>query len=339
MKKEITFKGKTFATQYYRDLTDEEYKSILDEYYAKPSWETLKKQLVQVSNGGLVTNEIYKMYFKDIASDVVFGGDKFSLNDVLSSRELVGFFIAKAEASPHIFNDNTLCKKFEHVVQLGGKGLARKATQFPMRTAMEVIGKYCTNGNYYDFSCGWGIRLLAALSKGVNYYGTDPNVRLVPRLRAMVDDYYKTDPLGIMKRSEVQIVNSGSENYVPEWENKMSLCFSSPPYFDLEDYVYGEQSIRLYPEYKSWLDNYVRPTMENCKRYLTNGGVFAYNIKNTPSYNLLDDFKAITKGTGFVFVGALDLKNGKRVYGHTGDEKGTTHYVDTNENVLVYKKQ
>lgn len=338
MIKEITHNGKTLKTKFYRELSDEEYNEIVEEYYKVPSKSELYAQFRKVANGGSVTSEIYKKYFIKIASDVCFAGDKFSINEVLESKELVGFFMAKAEASPHIFNDPTSCKKFMHMVQLGGKGVARKATQFPIQVINYMLENYCPNKNYYDYSCGWGARLLGSMRMKTNYYGTDPNVELVEQLGNMYEDYYASDPFKLFAPIHKDIRPQGSEIFVEEWTNKMGLCFSSPPYFDLEDYKHGEQSIKLYPNYKDWLNVYVRKTMENCKKYLVDDGFFAYNIKNTENYKMADDFHKIATEVGFVFLEDVELSNGKRVYGSKGDEQGTTHFVDTNEKVYVYRK-
>lgn len=334
----ITYKGKTFTTQFYRDLTDDEYYGILEEYYHKPSDDEVFSEFYRVVDGGVKTADIYKRYFKDIASDVVMQGDKWSINEVLQSRELTGFFVAKGEASPRVTDSYpTLCKKFETMIRVGGKSVCRKATQFPLKVAKQVIGDYCSNGNYYDFSCGWGIRLLAALVCGCNYYGTDPNDILVERLNDMYGDFCRSGAM--VDVPVVDIRCQGSEVFVPEWEGTMGLCFSSPPYFDLEDYRHGEQSIKTCPTYKQWLRDYVCPTIRNCRSYLTADGVLAFNIKNTNKYKMLDDFISIVQYYGFVVVDEIELRNGKRVFGSVGDEKNTVHINNTDEVVCVCRQR
>lgn len=332
--KTVEYLGKTLTTSLYRELTDDEYNSIINDYYAKPDINEVKEQFIKVCEGGSKTDAIWRKYFKDIASDVHVQGEKWSINEVLASREVLGAVMGRADAHPKVFaKANTLCKKFEDAVRIGAKGIVRKPTQFPIKAAREIIGKYCTNGNYYDYSCGWGMRLLVSLSYGVNYYGTDPNHILVGRLNEMVGDFRSA----MISNSTVDIRCAGSEVYVPEWSNKMSLCFSSPPYFDLEDYVHGEQSIKKNANYKDWLRNYVCPTMKNCKDYLIEGGTLAYNIKNMKKYKMADDFHSILQWYGFELVDMLDVKNGTRLYGSVSEEASTQHIVDTNEHIFVYK--
>jgi len=104
-----------------------------------------------------------------------------------------------------------------------------------MATARNIIKKYNINDNWYDFSCGWGVRLLCAMSEKVNYFGTDPNYLLTDQLNLLVSDYKAN--IGLTTLTDIR--TQGSQEFIPEWENTMGLAFSSPPYFDLEDYVVG----------------------------------------------------------------------------------------------------
>ena len=74
-------------------------------------------------------------------------------------------------------------KNIKTVLRLSPSGTAAKVSNFPYKTMLDVFEKYNTNNNYYDFSCGWGIRLLSALANSINYFGTDPNNELVPKLK------------------------------------------------------------------------------------------------------------------------------------------------------------
>ena len=134
------------------------------------------------------------------------------------------------------------------------------------------LAKYNLNNRYYDFSCGWGVRLLSALKNRVAYFGTDPNYELVARLKQIHQDY----DLVNSTISSVDIRATGSEVFHPDWENTMGVAFSSPPYFDLEDYRIGAQSIRG-RDYQGWLDEYLQPTIDNIKRYLVPGGHIIVN--------------------------------------------------------------
>ena len=182
------------------------------------------------------------------------------------------------------------------------------------------------SNNYYDFSCGWGIRLMGGLVNQVNYFGTDPNHALTEKLNEMATLYKKTVPT----KSTFSIKTHGSEIFEEDWENTMGLAFSSPPYFDLEDYKVGEQSIKD-RSYDRWLEEYWRGTVKNIKRYLIAEGIMMLNIKSFQKYDLLGDMKKICIEEGLTYHHSIELKNINRP---------TTRKLgkDTNEEILIFTK-
>ncbi len=109
------------------------------------------------------------------------------------------------------------------------------------------------------------------------------------------------------------------------------LC---PPYFDMEIYSEGEQSVKSYPDYGQWLDCYWRETVKVCSHVLRKGGVFAM-IAN--DYNTL---------TGEVREITVDLDRIAREY----FEASNLYYLqnrtsplrvnakDRTERLFVYRK-
>lgn len=72
----------------------------------------------------------------------------------------------------------------------------------------------------------------------------------------------------------------------------------SPPYFDMEIYQEGQQSIQSYPRYEDWLQGYWTPTVELCQRVLSTGGRFGFIINDYISlkkteYHLIHDLNMI----------------------------------------------
>jgi hypothetical protein len=215
-------------------------------------------------------------------------------------------------------------------VSLYQSGFVKKPTQFTIKEINTVLNTYkLPNNNYYDYSCGWGVRLLGAMNNRFNYYGTDPNTELIPRLEQMVKDYSKEIPLN----TEVQFFNQGSEIFIPELENKIGISFSSPPYFILEDYKHGNQSINEYSNYKDWLEGYWRNTVKNIKRYLVDDGVFALNVKSFKEFDLLNDMRLIAEEEGFIFHESLELKVNLRVTLLKNEKIN-----NNNEQIMVFTK-
>ena len=112
----------------------------------------------------------------------------------------------------------------------------------------------------------------------------------------------------------------------------MGLAFSSPPYFNLEDYRIGEQSVKLNPEYADWLENYMRPTFENIYKYLTPDGHFIINIKNFKKYAMETDARTIAEEVGFKFSHYEVLDVADRPNTFKKDE------LDLSEKIQVFTK-
>jgi hypothetical protein len=191
---------------------------------------------------------------------------------------------------------------------------------------IDVLSKYNVNNNYYDFSCGWGIRLLSSLANDINYFGTDPNYELTSCLNKLSEDFI----LNTKSKSNIDIRSIGSEITVDDWINKIGLAFSSPPYFDLEHYNVGKQSIDN-TNYNEWINGYWRGTVSNIDKYLISGGYFLLNMKNIKKHNTLDDMSNIIREKGFEFVENLELKNINRIFLKQNGK-------NTNEVIAVFRK-
>lgn len=326
----LKYKGKSFETIHYLKTSPEYREKIKREYYEKPPFADVRREFDKIINkNGSKKYNITKYYFRPIMSKVVCDGCKWALEDVFESDDLFGFAMSKIKSNPKTFPpQRNMDYLVETVFRVGGAGVARKPTCYPLKSIREMLDKYCFNGNYYDYSCGWGDRLLGSIAQGVNYFGTDPNYLLTEKLVEMNNDIVKN---GFGQNKIVDIRTTGSEVLHEDWQNRMSLCFSSPPYFKLEDYIIGEQSTKLHNDYQDWLKGYLKPTIENCKKYLVDGGYFAINIKNYKSYDLIGDSRRIAEELGFVYVTTEDLDNIRRPMQDGSHPKST-------EQILVFQK-
>jgi tRNA1(Val) A37 N6-methylase TrmN6 len=142
----------------------------------------------------------------------------------------------------------------------------------------------------------------------------------------------KGDGLSIFTpEQQIDIRCSGSEVFHQEWEGSMDLCFSSPPYFNLEDYKIGNQSWKPGMSYRQWVDSYLRPTIRNCYRYLKAGGKFVCNIKNFNGLDLEGDVCNIASSFGMQYEGIDKLEQGNRIL-------CTAKLGDSSEKCFVFVK-
>jgi SAM-dependent methyltransferase len=133
-------------------------------------------------------------------------------------------------------------------------------------------------GRVYDYSCGYGGRLLGITSSNLryDYVGVDPNTETVDNLR------YLDELIQATGGPASEIHQSVSEEFVPE---NIDCAFSSPPYFNLEKYSdEPTQCMNQFSTMDEWFEGYVAPTMQNVHTGLNTGGVFATNIADYKSY-------------------------------------------------------
>ncbi len=141
---------------------------------------------------------------------------------------------------------------------------------FKPQNARAIVEHLCPVmwGRVYDYSAGYGGRLLGITSSRMHYeyLGVDPNTETVERL-----NYLNT-----LVANPGTIVQSVSEEYQPE---DIDCAFSSPPYFNLEKYSNEDtQCMVRYKTLDEWFEGYLAPTIQRIHRGLNRQGVFATNI-------------------------------------------------------------
>ena len=112
----------------------------------------------------------------------------------------------------------------------------------------------------------------------------------------------------------------------------MGLCFTSPPYFYLEDYKIGNQSCNKDTSYDDWKNNYLEPTIINCYKYLIDTGYLVINIKNFDKFKLEEDTIYLAEKNGFKLIEKITLENITRI-------KPDGEMGNSDENIMVFMKK
>lgn len=148
----------------------------------------------------------------------------------------------------------------------------REATQFKVCLAKAVIDVYCKGGTYMDMSMGWGDRLIGALASGVKHYiGFDPNTSLQSAYKEIVKDF-----------NQETKVSLHAMPYQDMAYRNVDLCFTSPPYFDFEEYSEEDtQSYSGIKNYKQWVSSFYKPMMDVSWNSLRAGGRLVLHLGNT----------------------------------------------------------
>ena len=232
---------------------------------------------------------------------------------------------------------------FPKILQVFRLSCGQPAVNFPALTAKWIYENYTNHIDtdeplhIYDSSSGWGGRILGAMSsrKKIHYVGTDPNPDNfidelgISRYEYMakfyndncVDDFSDslTKFFDVEKQGNTyEVFQDGSELIsnnpkFQKYKGKLDLSFTSPPYFNREQYSQDEnQSFKAYGEYEDWRDNFLRPTLTTIYEYLKNDRYILWNIADikigtSTYYPLEQDSIDILNELGCEYKGKLKM--------------------------------
>lgn len=232
---------------------------------------------------------------------------------------------------------------FPKILQVFRLSCGQPAVNFPALTAKWIYENYTSHIqqdeplHIYDSSAGWGGRIIGAMSsrKKTHYIGTDPNPdNFIPELGITryeyvakfyndkcVDDYSEslTKFFQVEKQGNTyELFQDGSELIhlnprFQKYEGKLDLAFTSPPYFNREQYSQDEnQSFIAYGEYDDWRENFLRPTLTTIYNYLKNDRYILWNIADikigsNTYYPLEQDSIDILNELGCEYKGKLKM--------------------------------
>ena len=232
---------------------------------------------------------------------------------------------------------------FPKILQVFRLSCGQPAVNFPALTAKWIYEQYTSHIeqdeplHIYDSSSGWGGRILGAMSsrKKTHYIGTDPNPdNFIPELGISryeyvakfyndrcVDDFSESFAkfFDVTKQGNTyELFQDGSEliQHNPafqKYKGKLDLSFTSPPYFNREQYSQDEkQSFKAYGEYEDWRDNFLRPTLTTIYEYTKNDRYILWNIADIKIgkdtyYTLEQDSIDILKELGCEYKGKLKM--------------------------------
>jgi hypothetical protein len=165
------------------------------------------------------------------------------------------------------------------------------------------------NKKLFTPEMSWSSYLLAYLSSNEEwneYIGVDVMKSVITKSNGLYDLFRERN---VNSKKIVKLYETPSESllkdkvFLNEYSNKIDAVLYCPPYFDMEIYPdsSGKQSIDLYPNYQSWLDNYLYATLKLCSLVLKPTGKMIvmmgnYHKKlNGEFYDLINDLKKYMK--------------------------------------------
>ena len=204
---------------------------------------------------------------------------------------------------------------------------------------MEKFGK--KNGLVLDLSAGWGARLMAAMSLGMDYYGIDPmtasevnglafhltsSQKILSKLSTMKDNY---------SASVFNGVSEDKKSYA-SMPRKADYCIVCPPYFKLEEYQCDGNSTDVYADYSDWLEKYWRQTVKNARDNLDSRAKFTLiMVEKWGKHRLLQDMSSIVEQEGFKKVDEMQYKTTRS---HLTDKRESKQTSKATEKVWTFEK-
>lgn len=179
---------------------------------------------------------------------------------------------------------------------------SQSVSNFRPTVAKYIYNTYGNKGNVYDPCGGWGGRLFGFLASNCKSYECcEPSKKTYQGLLDLRNTYPYI-------KKDIRINNLCAEDYIPE-EGYFDLAFTSPPYFNTEEYSTEEtQSYLRYPTYEEWKEKFLKRVIHNCNIALKKEGTLIINIANVPTAPTLEkDTISIAKDEGFTPIDTLKL--------------------------------
>ena len=207
------------------------------------------------------------------------------------------------------------------------------ASQFPPSVAKELYNLFDAK-HVFDFSMGWGDRLAGFhASNAESYYGTDPNIAVFKNYENQ-NKLYDTNKKTVFKNSPAEDLDLS--------DSEFDMIFTSPPYFDVEQYSTDEtQSWQRYKSDDAWLNNFLFVVIEKCWNSLVDGGTLIINIsdifKSKNQIKICDpmnDF--ISKLPKAHYTGCTGLRLSKRP--NSKNDRPEDAYKTSVEPIWIWKK-
>ena len=247
------------------------------------------------------SEEHFKKGIKKLLTGSFFG--KFLVGD-LDPRKASNIY-ANLEGRSEVDTDGAKKHKSESIM----RSLLRRYTGTQCVSNFRPTAAACLYTHFafpgavvWDMSMGYGGRILGAIISDINYIGTDPAEKTFKGLQEIKKDFGKSERKYILNKC-------GSETFEPK-ENCLDFAFTSPPYFNWEQY--GEedgQSFKQYDGAEAWNNGFLRKTIQNAYRGLKKGKYMGLNVANIKSHKTFeDDTVRIAVEEGFTHTDTYKLQ-------------------------------
>ena len=166
----------------FKKYTEDELVNQLNEFVNQ------EHDLSDISNKGKSYNKIINQFLEEVIYSARKSKVKYSPVDSLNDDALLTRIINYIESKPRFFSDTNPIINLKRFYS-GACKIAPKVANFSPNAACKIYERLCPkkNANIYDYSCGFGARMLGCIcsKNNYNYFGTDPNERLCVQLNKL----------------------------------------------------------------------------------------------------------------------------------------------------------
>lgn len=167
--------------------------------------------------------------------------------------------------------------------------------------AKSIYHKYCDgeNSKVLDFCGGYGGRLFGAMAE--NKVQSYTCLEVNPKSFHSLHDLYNFLRKNLNITKNCNIYNQDAINGMLQFSDKsFDFCFTSPPYFDVEEYSDDEnQSSKKYNKYSEWFSDFLIKAVAGSLRVCKKIGI---NLANSGGYMIADDFRSWLTDSNIRFI-------------------------------------
>lgn len=179
-------------------------------------------------------------------------------------------------------------------------GLAN-VTKYRAGLSKYLVNRYSAE-RVLDPCVGWGGRMIGSLAAGAEYIGCEPDPQTFQGLQGILTDI----------EHESELYNEPAEQRLPKIPSQsVDMILTSPPYYTLEIYTGGNQSVKENMSWDTWVSTWLRPVIIECLRCLKVGGKSCWSVKNF-KYPLADVVRDIHVEQGFKQLETITMKGPNR---------------------------
>jgi SAM-dependent methyltransferase len=269
--------------KYSKDKMMKEWFSLKKSQYIIPTEETIKYRRNGLSFADCFHPHLFSLNRKNKISPISLFNDPEMLSECLKKNNVIKKNITYAGIHSAVCSDVR----------------SPRLNNFPPLIARDLYNYYCKDGDSIIDPCaGFGGRLIGAsvCKRKVSYTGIDPSEKTyfgLVETQKFIKEVYSDF-------SSRLINGCAEEELIFLRDSSFNFCFTSPPYFDTEEYDFKDtQSYIRYNDYGLWKEGFLMPMMKNIFRVLKNNCYFLINIGEFGSYNISQDIEKLALNAGF----------------------------------------